>query len=279
MAKKKIKGSEYGLENGTLILDFLFKSKYIHYGYFPEDLEKEFWNFGKAQEEYTKNLISKIPAGVKTILDVGCGTGMVAKHLVASGYQVECISPSAFLKKKALENEPSLYVYECMFEDFVPTKKYDMLLFCESYQYIKLGDLFAKLSECLAPGGFMMLCDKFKTNKNEKGPIGGGHLYEEHLSKCKENGLTMVTDQDITKNIAPTFDLLQDMSLNLFKPLFDNIMRIMSVNHPFIYKVLTWKMKKKIEEIDERLTRTNRNGQGFMDYNTYRLQVWEKKAS
>lgn len=278
MAKKKIKGSEYGLENGALVMDFLFKSKYIHYGYFPDDMEQEFWNLGKAQEEYTKVLFSKIPEGVKTILDVGCGTGMVAKHLKEKGYDVECISPSPFLTKKAHENEPSLIVHECKFEDFTPAKRYDLVLFCESYQYIKLPDLFSKLAECVAPGGYMMLADKFKTNKDDSGPIGGGHLYEDHLRMCAENNFSLVTDVDITKNIAPTFDLLQNMSLNLFKPLFDNILRVLSANHPRIFKLVAWKFKKKIAEIDERLTRPNRNGRGFCEFNTYRIQVWANKA-
>jgi len=276
MAKNKIKGSEYGLENGTLVLDFLFKTKYIHYGYFSENLEQEFWNFGKAQEEYTKNLLSKIPPGVKTILDVGCGTGMVAKHLLENGYEVECISPSSFLTQKAHENEPALTVHECKFEEFIPTKKYDLVLFCESYQYIRLNDLFSKLSECMTQEGYMMLSDVLKTNPNNRGPIGGGHLFSNHMDMCRKNNLTLVTDQDITKNIAPTFDLLQNMSLNLLKPLFDNIMRIVSINHPLVYKIVSWKFKKKIDDFNEKLTRPNRNGTGFEEFNTYRVQVWQK---
>ncbi len=276
MAKNKIKGSEYGLENGTLVLDFLFKTKYIHYGYFSEDLAQEFWNFGKAQEEYTKNLLAKIPPGVKTILDVGCGTGMVAKHLLENGYEVECISPSSFLTQKAHENEPKLIVHECKFEEFVPKKRYDLVLFCESYQYIRLPALFSKLSECIADTGYMMLSDVLKTNPNNRGPIGGGHLLSNHLEMCQKNHLTLVTDQDITKNIAPTFDLLQNMSLNLLKPLFDNILRIVSTNHPFVYKILAWIFKKKIDDFNEKLTRPNRNGAGFQEFNTYRVQVWQK---
>lgn len=274
---KKIKGSEYGLENGALVLEFLFKSKYLHYGFFPKDLEQEFWNFGKAQEAYTANLLSEIPDGVKTILDVGCGTGMIAKRLLTEGYDVECISPSSFLTKLTLENEPSLTVHECKFEDFIPSRKYDLVLFCESYQYIKLPDLFAKLSECINDNGFMMLSDIFKTNPTKRGPIGGGHLLEEHLKICEENKLKVVTDQDITEDIAPIFDLLQNLSLNLLKPLFENIKRILNANHYYIYKIASKIFKRRLQELDEKLTRTNRNGAGFKEFNTYRVQVWRKE--
>lgn len=275
MAGKKIKGREYGLENGTLVLDFLFKSKYIHYGFFPDDMEREFWNFGKAQEEYTKNLLSKIPEGVKTILDVGCGTGMVASRLVDAGYDVECISPSPFLTEKAHENAPSVLVHETRFEDFTPEKKYDLVLFCESYQYIKLEALLPKFKECVVDGGFMMLSDIFKTKEHERGPIGGGHYIEKHMRFCKDSGLTVVTDQDITDNIAPTFDILQDASLNLIKPLMDNTDRIISVNHPLVHKIILWLFHKKLDKFSDKLTRKNRNGEGFKEYNSYRVQVWK----
>lgn len=279
MAVKKIKGSEYGLENGTLILDFLFKSKYIHYGFFPDDLEGEFWNLGKAQEEYTKNLLSKLPQEVRTILDVGCGTGMVAKRLVENGYDVECISPSSILTEKVHENAPSVTVYECKFEDFVPNKKYDMVLFCESYQYIKLENLFEKLQECMAQDGFMMLSDMFKTKEKERGPVGGGHFIDKHMKFCKDNGLTNVVDQDITRYIAPTFDILQDVSLNLIKPLMDNTDRIARVNHPLVHKVILWFFRKKLDKFSNKLTRKDRNGAGFKEYNSYRVQVWKRGAS
>lgn len=278
MAGKKTKGSEYGLENGTLVLDFLFKSKYIHYGFFPDDLEGEFWNLGKAQEEYTKNLFSKLPDKVKTILDVGCGTGMVAKRLVEKGYDVECISPSSVLAQMAHENAPTVTVHECKFEDFVPNKKYDMVLFCESYQYIKLENLFDKLKECMADDGFMMLSDMFKTKKDERGPIGGGHFIDRHMKFCEDNGLVNVVDQDITGYIAPTFDILQSLSLDLVKPLMDNVGRVVRVNHPLLGKIGYWLFKKKINKFSNKLTKENRNGAGFKEFNSYRVQVWKRGA-
>ncbi len=272
---KKIKGSEYGLENITLILNCLVKSKYIHYGYFHNDLETEFWNFGKAQQAYTDKLLSLVPKGVKTILDVGCGTGMVAKLLKSNGYQVECISPSTFLTQKVKDNDPGLTVYECKFEDFKPPKKYDLLLFCESYQYIKLNDLFKKLSECVTRDGYLMLSDIFKTNPNNRGPIGGGHLYNDHIEICARSHYTLIADMDITENISPTFDLLQNIQIQLLKPLLDNTIRVMSINKPIISKILLKVFHKKLARLNEKLTRENRNGDGFKEFNTYRMQVWQ----
>ena len=38
-----------------------------------------------------------IPAGVHTILDVGCGAGNTARKLLERGYQVDCVSPNGVL--------------------------------------------------------------------------------------------------------------------------------------------------------------------------------------
>jgi hypothetical protein len=93
---------------------------------------------------------------------------------------------------------------------------------------------------------------------------------------CNKHKLNLVTDLDITENIAPTFDLWRDLQLNLIKPLVENTKRVCSINHPWIYKIVSWKFKNKIEKFDEKLTRPNRNSAGFKEFNTYRIQVWKK---
>ncbi len=156
-------------------------------------------------------------------------------------------------------------------------KKYDLVLFCESYQYIKLNDLFEKMRECAKNKSYLMLSDIFKINPNDRGPIGGGHLYNDHVKICTKFNYKLIIDRDITENIAPTFDLLQNLQLQLLKPLLDNIIRVFSVNKPIISKIFLKIFHKKLDKLDEKLTRENRNATGFKEFNTYRMQVWQNQ--
>lgn len=273
----KITGREYGLEFGTIALNYFFKSKALHYGFWKANQDVEIWNFGDAQTNYTENIIKNIPAGVKSVLDVGCGTGIIAKAMINAGYHVECISPSSYLAKEVRDNIDGIQVYECKFEDFAASKKYDLILFSESFQYIDIHQVFIKSFQHLNEGGFVLLSDIFKLHKDKRGPIGGGHNYQEYLKICKGNNLELVSDQDISENIAPTFDILHDFSTNLLKPIWDNFLRVVSVNKPLVFKLAKWKFNHKLERMNRHF-KPDRNGKGFLEYNTYRVMVWKRRT-
>ena len=104
--KRKTDSKEVGLEFGLMIFKFFLKTEYLHYGYFINGLEADVTNLKKAHENYTEMLISQIPAGTKTILDVGCGSGKTAQVLCSKGYQVDCVSPSQILTTYARKITP-----------------------------------------------------------------------------------------------------------------------------------------------------------------------------
>jgi len=81
MAKKKkkrpIASRDIGLDMGIIFLRFFFDSEHLHYGLWPEDLPVTARNLAQAQQNYEDHIVSHIPPGVRTILDVGCGTGLL----------------------------------------------------------------------------------------------------------------------------------------------------------------------------------------------------------
>jgi cyclopropane fatty-acyl-phospholipid synthase-like methyltransferase len=256
-----------------IVLDFLYKSKALHYGYWEPTDEVQIWNFGKAQERYTNNLLRHVPADAKDVLDVGCGTGIVAKRLIEAGHNVECLSPSPILNSEARKILPSSTpVLETTFEEFKTGKKYDLILFVESFQYVNMQESFAKFASLLKPGGRILICDVFRLDTPGRSPIGGGRNYNEYLRLRDSYGLTCVKDIDITANIAPTFDLVQELSLNLLKPAWQNLLRIVRGNHPIIGKFLLWLFRKKIQKMDKHF-QPGRNAKGFTDYKTCRIQL------
>jgi len=143
--EKKIISRELGLEVGSICGRYFLRLKHLHYGYWTNDLEVNVWNLHLAQDEYVKFIVSHIPQGVKTILDVGCGTGELAETLLNKGYEVDCVSPCPFLKKQAgqLLGDRS-HIYECFYEEMQTDKQYDMVMFCESFQYIDVEEALSK---------------------------------------------------------------------------------------------------------------------------------------
>ena len=117
----------------------------LHYGYWTDDLELTPQNLPRAQARYTDELTADIPAGVRSILDVGCGAGNTARKLLERGYEVDCVSPNAWLTaeaRKVLGNHAR--VFESKFEDLTLDRTYDLILFSESSLFMKAVQALAK---------------------------------------------------------------------------------------------------------------------------------------
>jgi SAM-dependent methyltransferase len=275
---KKITGAQTGLEYALIILNFLFKSKALHYGYWEPGDEVHMFDFGKAQEKYTDVLMRHVPPDARDVLDVGCGTGVIAQRLIARGHSVECLSPSAFLNQIARADLPATTtVHESTFEGFQTDRQFDLVMFAESFQYVQMRESLEKVTRLLRPGGRLLICDVFRLDRPDRGPIGGGRYYSEFLKLRDELGFRCVTDVDITANIAPTFDLVNDLSLNLLKPVHENFLRVMKTNHPVASKAVLWTFRKKLRKA-QRHFNPKRNGASFRKYKTYRIQVLTRDA-
>ena len=137
--EKREAWQQVGLVSGFLAGRHFVGTKDLHYGYWQDDVEPIIQKFSRAQEEYCQFILSHIPADAERVLDVGCGAGSVAAHLVARGQKVDCVSPSSFLNSQARELlGDKARIFECDYEDYQTTDKYDCVLFCESFQYVKM---------------------------------------------------------------------------------------------------------------------------------------------
>ncbi|HEV8523959.1 MAG TPA: class I SAM-dependent methyltransferase, partial [Terriglobales bacterium] len=155
---RKVSTRELGLILGARLL----KTEDLHYGYWSDGLAVNLANLPKAQDAYCEFLLGKIPKDVKSILDVGCGTGHVAHLLVQRGYQVECVSPAPLLTQAARERlGTTVTIYETTMEALTPPHSYDLLLFSESFQYIPPEQSLPKANRMLNTGGYVLLCAFF----------------------------------------------------------------------------------------------------------------------
>jgi len=150
MKRDKRDSREVGLEILHLALRHHPGSHHLHYGYWEAGLEPTIANLPKAQEAYCEFLISHIPEGTRSILDVGCGTGALARRLQDAGYEVECISPSRAFARYARELlDEGTPIHECYYEDFAPQRRYDLVLFSESFQYMKIEQALEKTMDAM----------------------------------------------------------------------------------------------------------------------------------
>lgn len=104
-----------------------------------------------------------LPAGSR-IIEMGCGTGSLTRHLMASGYEVIALdinaSNTALIKAMGAHAPKSPQVYTHSFDEFAwPAGDVDAVIFFESFHH-SLGhaDLLAKAATWIKPGGRLAFC-------------------------------------------------------------------------------------------------------------------------
>ena len=202
--KDKFNSKVIGLDAGLLIGKFFMDTEELHYGYWPNDKTATAQNFSEAQERHSQLIIDNIPKGVKKILDVGSGSGSLAKKIVGLGYQVDCVIPSEFLADKVQQKlDGSSKIHITKFEDLHISSNYDLILFSESFQYVQLANSINKILSILHKNGYLLICDVFHKNVDGVSPMRGGHRLDLFENEIEKTDLIKETDIDITLETAP----------------------------------------------------------------------------
>ena len=275
--KNKVSSQRVGLDIGLAIGRFFLNTEDLHYGYWPKGKTATIQNFAEAQKAHSKLIIYHIPDGTQRILDVGSGSGNLALKLINKGFQVDCVIPSDFLAEQVrakLGNQSTIHI--CGFEDVPESEKYDLILFSESFQYVKLGESMVKIMTMLNPGGHLLICDFFRRDVLGKSPMGGGHSWQGFQDIITKHPLKMVTDLDITKETAPTIDLLAKFNADVVTPISEMSGEYLIDHYPRITRLLQWKFKKRIEKISRIYLSGAVNGYSFKQFKEYHLLVYEK---
>lgn len=276
--KKKYGSRELGLEVASICGKYFLKLDHLHYGYWPSNLEVDIANLHLAQEEYTKFVISHIPKEVGTILDVGCGTGQIAKRLLDLGFRVDCVSPSPFEVKHAAEllGDKS-HIFECLYEDLQTDNRYDLVLFCESFQYIDMEQALSNTDKVLNKGGYLLICDFFKKEADGKSMMGGGHKLTKFYGLIEKLPFKLIKSLDITEQTAPNMDIYGDVLKNVVEPVVDIGIRFLQGSHPSILQFIRWKYKKEIDKLQNKYLQGGRTGEDFKKYKCYQFFLYRKE--
>ena len=272
--KTKINSKEVGLDLGLLLFKNFLDTDYMHYGLFKDGLEAKTINLPKAQENYAELLLSIIPDNISSILEVGCGSGRFAYNLCNKGYSVECVTPQSQLADYAETLLSGMaFVNKSKYEDFNTSKKYDLILFSESFQYIKMKDSIPKSMDLLNPGGYIMIADFFQADVKGKSALGGGHKLSNWEKMIADLDIDIEFEKDITQLTAPTIDIANQLSNELAYPIWKLILRGLGSKYPMLLKFLKWKYANKINKIEHTYFSGEMNGENFKKFKRYKIYL------
>lgn len=241
---------QVGLVSGFLAGRHFVGTKDLHYGYWQDDVEPTIRNLPRAQEDYCQFILKHIPANAERLLDVGSGAGSVAAQLVARGQKVDCVSPSSFLNSqaRALLGERAR-IFECDYEDFQTSDKYDCVFFCESFQYVKMEQGLNNVAKQLRTGGHLVISDFFRMPEADRSPISGGHPLHEFQQIIARHPFRLVEEIDITARTAPTFTVIDSAFTKVLQPIWDEIDGASRATHPVMAKCVNWFFKNKLDKV------------------------------
>ena len=280
-------------ELGLVLAQQLGNVEDLHYGLWDPDLELSFANVRVAQQRYSDMILSQLPAssGSVRVLDVGCGTGHLISQMLDRGYLADGVIPAKDLGELVRRRigERQGYqprIFECKFEDFPVDEgraRYDVVLFSESFQYIKPSESLPLVQQLLKPAGLLVICDFFKTAAHgDGGPgdksFGGGHPHKEYLETVSRFPFRLMKDEDITKRVSPNLQLLNDWLMNRAKPASQTIHRYLSSNYSISTRLLMWAFRKKLRKLQYKYFSGYRSRETFERYKTYHLLVYRLHA-
>ncbi|HUV32432.1 MAG TPA: methyltransferase domain-containing protein [Devosiaceae bacterium] len=253
-------------------------SPWLHYGLWEPGERANFPNLRAAQERYVDKLMTFLPPPPRRVLDIGGGTGEMARLLAGKGYAVDMITPSAAQAKLARQRLGDAgRVFETRFQDFGGERRYDVCLWSESFQYVPLKDSLPGMKHLLAEDGAVVIADCFRSPAYTGGRApGGGHRYRAFLEAVRETGYAIEADEDLTEAAAPTFVLDQTVYRDFVAPVAAQLSGSLKARRPLVhglaalgYRIFTKRAER--EAMTARLAADYRTPEAFKAANTYRF--------
>jgi SAM-dependent methyltransferase len=268
-----VDSKELGLAAGLVFARYFVKTQHLHYGLWTDGLPVDIANLREAQDRYSDFIVSNIPEGVRSVLDIGCGTGVLSARLLDEGYLVESVSPSPFLTSCARDVIGDRgVIHESTFEALELGSRFDLLIFSESFQYIDLKRVFGKCQELLAEGGHILICDFFRRDDaTGRSRLGGGHSLGRFYEELEKSGFNIVRDIDITDLTAPNMDVVNDLLSNFGEPMWELFQYYLQSNYPRFNRFARWRYKKKIAKIERKYFSGSRTAKTFAEDKNYRF--------
>ncbi|MBI2061739.1 MAG: methyltransferase domain-containing protein [Nitrospirae bacterium] len=226
-----------------------------------------------AQERYAEYLVSKVPTGVKHILDVGCGTGGMALKLKTKGYAVTGVSPDPY-QQVEFSKRSGCPFFLSKFEALRERPKADLILMAESVQYFPVQAGFAQSREILPPRGWILAADYFCKFKDGSRLTKSGHLESEYRAAGKESGFEIEFEEDLTERAVPTLELGFGWVNQYAMPAYELMVEALRKRYPRLTRLAMVYFRKKLDQLREQLVVIDPDA--FRRAKTYRVILWRR---
>lgn len=232
-----------------LMYDNVFKSGYLHFGYWPAEQPKEAGvldGFRSAQERFAAELLACLPPGTHRVLDVGAGMGRLSAEMTARGHTVTAVTPSSVQAEHIAISYPAVTVKQGLFQDVGPTLtpgSYDVIVFAESFRYMPLDRVVPLFDRLLSKNGRVVIGDWFAQNTATH---GRGHDHNEAVFRklAQSHGWAIVSERDVTQNILHTLTLAQEILCGLYLPLAGLVLSKFAQKRPRLFRLcLPWMIR------------------------------------
>jgi MPBQ/MSBQ methyltransferase len=250
----------------------------LHYGYWqpipssPDELTIA--NLRIAQANYTDKLLGFVPSEIKTVIDVGCGVGGNALHLLDRGLDVDGLAPDPIQRERFLERVGDRAIFHLTtFENFKSTRRYDLVFLSESSQYMAATNIAAGAAKIVNPKGYVLIADMLRTDPAyQTGIFSNCHLVTDLELALTQAGFELIKTEDISTHIAPTIDLCVDAFSRYGLSTLQYIGELGRIAVPPIYWVLRsiyrrWLKAPIVEGLDARNI--------FDRHLCYQIKLWQ----
>ncbi len=214
---------------------------------------------------------------MRTILDVGCGTGHFAQLLHERGYAVQAISPSPVLTEMARERlGDAVPVHQTTYEDFETAERFDLVLFSESFQYIRPRHSLPKSHHLLREGGYVLISDFFILPTEGESALHGGHDLPGFYAYLETLPFEVLSNEDITAQTAPNLALMDTLLTDYVRPIYESIGYYLRRNRPWLAALGRRLLRGKLEKVEYKYFSHRRSAENFAKHKSYRTLLLRK---
>ena len=233
------------------VYHYVFGLDHLHYGLWEKEDAFSVEGLKAAQQRFEDYLVDRLPAGAESVLDVGCGTGMLSARLASMGLHVEGLAPYPH-ERELYERKLDVPYHMVRFQHFESEPRFDCVVMSESAQYIPPPRLFAKAAQCLKPGGHLMVCDFFVLDHAE-GIMGeAGHNLTAFRAEAGRHGFGLESEADITDCVTPTLDLAKHWADKALLAA-DILSETVRDRHPWLTRLVAWRTRKKVVRLKQEM--------------------------